>query len=424
LLSAPDRNPEMGEGFDSEEPAVEEDPERDLPISSLDYERIDLREPLVSRLIGQASKEERLRWFDEKFPRIDRQLENGMPVHAILKRFQETVYQTSKHDPTSKPDAVNDLRIVSAYIEHQLQHPDSRLRHENERYRNYATMLEQAASMSEVINAASAIRLENARVGLAWKDLSSAERQNIPRPLTTREMQFLFTEVSPSHYSSDMTVARLAYSHSGTSRRTTAEALVRGEIAPSQEAIKLIDSLTSRLDRRFAKDAIGATKHFLESLRTPNEELRHKNAFDHKEIYSKLPPPEKDFVYQRAVQQKERLQTVASIRQEVKQDLINLFQNRSAIKGDGLVGQASLVIERHLNRVDSTGERKGDLEIVGHEIGERIKKELRSIERDQGRAVADRPHLNGFADTGRHYDNAPPLHQPSKARFIEHEHSR
>src|SRR5690606_32276046 len=83
----------------------------------------------------------------------------------------------------------------------------------------------------------------------------------------------------------------------------------RGEISPGPEAAQLIESLESRLGRRQLKDSVSATKHFLQSLKTPNAELRYKNEFDHSEIYGKLPPAERDFVYQRAVLQKESLET-------------------------------------------------------------------------------------------------------------------
>lgn len=83
---------------------------------------------------------------------------------------------------------------------------------------------------------------------------------------------------------------------------------MRGEISPSQEAAQLIDSLESRLGRRHLKDSVSATRHFLQSLKTPNDELRYKNAFDHSEVYRKLPAAERDFVYQRAVLQKDQLE--------------------------------------------------------------------------------------------------------------------
>ena len=90
--------------------------------------------------------------------------------------------------------------------------------------------------------------------------------------------------------------------------RTKTDALMC-EIEPSKEAMCLMESLESRLERPRSTDSLSATKHFLQSLKTPNDELRYKNAFDHNDIYRKLPPAEKDFVYQRAVLQKESLET-------------------------------------------------------------------------------------------------------------------
>lgn len=95
----------------------------------------------------------------------------------------------------------------------------------------------------------------------------------------------------------------------GNEAKTKTDALMRGDILPSPEAAQLIESLKSRLGRRQLKDSVSATKHFIQSLKTPNAELRYKNAFDHSEIYRKLPPAERDFIYQRAVLQKESLET-------------------------------------------------------------------------------------------------------------------
>ena len=67
------------------------------------------------------------------------------------------------------------------------------------------------------------------------------------------------------------------------------------------------------MERKYLNDSLSATKHFLQSLKTPNEELRFKNNFDHSELYSKLPPAERDFVYQVATEQKEKLETTVRL---------------------------------------------------------------------------------------------------------------
>lgn len=201
--------------------------------------------------------------------------------------------------------SVNDRNFISSYVNYQLKQPETRLRFENERYRNYAAKLESAATREDVMKSASEIRAENAALGLNWKD---GEKSKLPRPLTGKEMQFLFTESSPAHYTNEMTAGRLSFAHAGASRRAMTESFLKGEITPSPEAQKLVESLELRLQRREIKDALLATKHFFESVKTPNELLKHKNSFDHREIYQKLPPQEKDFVYKRATQQKENLE--------------------------------------------------------------------------------------------------------------------
>lgn len=225
-------------------------------------------------------------------------------------------------------ESVDNRNFISSYINYQLKQPETRLRFENERYRDYAVRLEQAATRDEVIKTSAEIRAENASLGLKWKDLSKDEKGKLSKPLTSKGMQFLFTESSPVHYTNEMTAARLSFAHSGASRRAMTESLLKGEITPSPEAQKLIESLGSRLQRRDIKDSLLATKHFFESVKTPNDALKHKNNFDHREIYQKLPPQEKDFVYQRATQQKENLEYRLAFKNERLQskDEINISQ--------------------------------------------------------------------------------------------------
>lgn len=274
-----------------------------------EFERVELEDTALSHLAGDMSKKELDRWIDVRLPVLDEFLESGTPVDEILMPFRNNLYHATGEGSAEKQSAIDDLRFASAYIEHQLKQPESRLRHFNTRYRNYAVMLETATSRDEVMEAASKIRLENAKVGSQWKTLPKAERAKTPPPLTAKEMQFLFTETSPRHYTSEMTVAKLSYMSVGSDTKTRTEALMRGEISPSPEAAQLIESLESRLERRQLKDSVSATKHFLQSLKTPNSELRYKNEFDHSEIYRKLPPAERDFVYQSAVLQKQNLET-------------------------------------------------------------------------------------------------------------------
>ncbi|MEP6850424.1 MAG: hypothetical protein ABI999_16315 [Acidobacteriota bacterium] len=273
-----------------------------------EFERVELEDTSLSRFAADMSKEELDRWVDVRLPVLDELLEEGTPVDAILKPFQNDIYQAAKEEPAAKQAAIDDLKFASRYIEHQLKQPESRLRHFNSRYRNYAEMLEIAASREGLMDAASRIRLENAKLGFQWEKLTEREKDDLPRPLTSKEMQYLFTEASPRHYTREMTATRLAYSIAGEAARTKTDALMRGEIAPSKEARQLIESLDSRLERRRSADSLSATRHFLQSLKTPNEELRFKNPFDHAELYRKLPPAERDFVYQRAVLQKESLE--------------------------------------------------------------------------------------------------------------------
>lgn len=380
-----------------------------------EFERIELQDVTLARLADEMSKDELDRWIEVRLPVIDEMLESGTRVDSILKPFQNEIYQAAKEDTASKRAAIDDLRFASGYIQHQLKQPESRLRHFNARYREYALMLEKAVSRDELIDAASKIRHENAKIGFGWEKLSETEKAATPQPLTSKEMQFLFTEASPRHYTSEMTAARLAYANVGESARTKTDSLMRGEIDPSREAMQLIGSLESRLERRNSSDSLSATKHFLQSLKTSHDELRYKNAFDHSEVYRKLPPAERDYVYQRAVHQKDHLEGKLieslpsggninfeparvengsasigkALREALKSDLVDLIRRDPKIIGSELSEMTSRIVDKHLEMLGSKAGPATEVRSWGRELGDgvatRLQESMSRSDRSEGR---------------------------------------
>ena len=266
--------------------------------------------------------------------------------------------------------SVNDRNFISSYVNYQLKQPETRLRFENERYRIFAAKLESAATREDVMKSASEIRSENAALGMKWKDFGDKEKVKLPRPLTNKEMQFLFTEPSPAHYTNEMTAARLSYAHSGASRREMTESLLKGEITPSPEARKLVESLESRLQRRELEDSLLATKHFFESVKTPNKELKYKNNFEHREIYQKLPPQERDFVYARATQQKENLEYRIAFKKqqfERKEEISRVGQPKLEMSQ----AEKSFHLHSQFNQARILGAKVETTALVQKEISER-----------------------------------------------------
>ncbi len=293
------------------------------------FERIELESTPLNLLASEMSSEELEHWSQVKFPALDEALENGIPPSIILKLFRAKSDKSIENGVKGKELNYEDLRFASAYLEHQLKRPEARLRHFNERYRDYAQMLDRCQSREEVIEASSKIRIENASAGLQRKQNGQdRDPENLPA-LTSKEMQMLFTEQSPRHYTSEMIATKLNYAGDSVATKARTEALKKGEIAPSPEAQQLIKSLESRMERKYLNDSLSATKHFLQSLKTPNDELRFKNGFDHSELYRKLAPAERDFVYQRATGQKEQLEATAKI--------INLDSKIQTYDGSGKI---------------------------------------------------------------------------------------
>lgn len=264
------------------------------------FERIDLGVSSLSLIASEMSAEEIEEWSTTKFPALDEALENGIKPSVIVKLYKARLDKDLKSGSPGKELHFEDLRFAHAYMEHQLNQPETRLRHYNERYRDFAQRLNMCRTREEVIEVSSGIRAENSK--------TAAEEERGAAPLTAREMQYLFTEQSPRHYTSEMTAAKLNYAVSGHDKLTRTDALLKGDILPTPEAQKLVESLESRKERHYIEESLSATKHFLKSLHTPNEELRIRNGFDHKTVYEQLAPAEKDFVYQSAIEQRDQLE--------------------------------------------------------------------------------------------------------------------
>ena len=337
--------------------------------STLGFERVELESTSLNQLAAEMSTEEFQHWAQVRLPALDDALENGINPSITLKLLKARVEKGIQKGTEAKALSLEDLRFASAYLEHQLKQPETRLRHFNERYRDYAQMLDRCQSREEVIDASSRIRIENASARTHAEQKGQHHDSKSLSALTSKELQMLFTEPSPRHYTSEMIVAKLNYAGDGASRNAKTEALLKGEIEPGPEARKLVDSLESRMGRKYIDESLAATRHFLQSLKTPNEELRYKNSFDHSDLYRKLPPSEKDFVYQRATEQKNRLLSTSqkfSDQHGLRTD-ITVGQLQDAMKAEllasslsnfdpGLVkDRASRILEEYL------GDRENDL---------------------------------------------------------------
>lgn len=287
--------------------------ERDLEDvhSTVAFERVDLESTHLSLLAAEMSADEFQQWAQIRLPALDDALENGIKPSITIKLLKARVEKAIQRGTETMALSLEDLRFASAYLEHQLKQPETKLRHFNERYRGYTQMLDRCQSREEVIDASSRIRIENASAGMLVEQNGQAHGSRSLTALSSKEMQMLFTEQSPRHYTSEMIVAKLSYAGDSAAHKMRTDALLKGEIVASPAAKQLIDSLESRMARKYADESLSGTKHFLQSLRTPNEELRYKNSFDHSELYRKLPPSERDFVYQRATEQKARLESTA-----------------------------------------------------------------------------------------------------------------
>jgi len=368
-------------------------PEYENAHTTTGFERVELDSSELTLLASEMSADEIHEWSKTKFPALDDALENGIKPSVIMKLYKAKDDKTTRNGADSKALTFADLRFAQAYIEHQLSQPETRQRHYNERYRDYAQRLDMCRSREEVMEVASKIRVENAANGLGQKHDVDARSVKTPPPLTAREIQMLFTEQSPRHYSSEMIVAKLDYAVSGKEKRAKTEALLKGEISRTPEAQRLIDSLESRMERKYLNESLSATKHFLKSLNTSNNELRLKNGFDHSELYKRLAPAEKDYIFEMATWQKDQLeatvQTVSrdkhleethrpirtqpdlkieKLREELKMELESLSSSGAA--PNDVEAQTSRLLNDHLDSTWGGSVDKGELRQLSQELSE------------------------------------------------------
>lgn len=211
-----------------------------------------------------------------------------------------------KAEPSER--AVDGFNFVNEYIRYQLKQPETRIRRESVLYCRYAERLESAKTTQDVLRESYKIRQENHRAAGIWKNATKEERGKIELPLSKNEMSLLFLEQAPRSFTTEMAFLKYNFAHYSSAKEKMTAALLDGKLEPSAEAEKLVQSLENRLVRRDLDTKHKATKHFFESLKTPNEKLFIKNEFDHREVYQKLPPHEKDWIYAHASQQKENLE--------------------------------------------------------------------------------------------------------------------
>src|SRR5690606_29503533 len=131
----------------------------------------------------EMTPEEFQHWADAKLPALDDALENGVKPYTILKLLKAKIEKGIGEGSEPQYLSFESLQFASAYLEHRLQQPETRLRHLNERYRDYAQTLDRCQTRQEVIDASSYIRRDNATMGLVQgKSLNVPNEQSALTP--------------------------------------------------------------------------------------------------------------------------------------------------------------------------------------------------------------------------------------------------
>ncbi len=266
----------------------------------------------------------------KEFGEHQEKINNLKSIEPIFAYKIEGSRRIIKATPSER--AVAGFNFVGEYIRYQLKQPETKMRRVSVLYSQFAERLESAKTAPDVLREGYNIRQENHRAAGIWKNATKEERGKIQLPLSKNEMSLLFLEQTPRSFTAEMAFLKYNFAHYSAAKEKMTAALLEGKLEPSAEAKKLVESLESRLIRRDLETKHKATKHFFESLKTPNHKLFIKNEFDHRNLYQNLPPHEKDWIYARSTEQKENLEYKIAYAREMSAN--KTFQPRPQITNE------------------------------------------------------------------------------------------
>ncbi|MCI0392159.1 MAG: hypothetical protein MOB07_25795 [Acidobacteria bacterium] len=181
--------------------------------------------------------------------------------------------------------------FLKNYIYERLRDPETRLIHDNERFRNAHRAIERARTPEELNRA-------------AYEFMSGNEREG--KPLGERARKYLFNGRSPDHYTPEMVELRQTW---GLPREGREQALRDGRLPPSPTLAAILAELDSRR-------SVKAVKQFQASLINPPEQMRNPGRLPLYQMHKQLLGHEQDYIYHLP---HEKIRNLTSQEQPVRQ---------------------------------------------------------------------------------------------------------
>ncbi|MFL6230720.1 MAG: hypothetical protein ACJ741_18255 [Pyrinomonadaceae bacterium] len=195
------------------------------------------------------------------------------------------------------------LNFARDYVAYRQLDDTTRKLNEHRLFREYNARLSGAASASELLATIKEIRQDNyarAQHPERYRDERDAARrqgEQARRPLTEREMQQLFLDLTPAHFTEEM--RRVLLNHSGTARDKAEriKGLETGALAPSASLRLLLAEFARTRSEDLARFGRNIRAFLADYLNPPTTNRLRFSAYNLYGLREKLSPAERDYFF-------------------------------------------------------------------------------------------------------------------------------
>jgi hypothetical protein len=266
-----------------------------------------------------------------------------------------------------------ELNFARDYVSYRQLDDTTRKLNEHRLFREYNARLGGALSASELLATIKEIRQDNyarAQHPERYRDERDAARrqgEQARRPLTEREMQQLFLDLTPAHFTEEMRAALL--NHSGTARDKAEriKGLENGSLAPSASLRLLLAEFARTRSEDLARFGRNIRSFLADYLNPPAPNRLRFSAYNLYGLREKLSPAERDYFFK----------VVNDARQSV---ISGGFERRY----DSRRARASAADERAGHTAPGSHNLRHPLDELRDRLEERVSNYLMSVVRERG----------------------------------------
>jgi hypothetical protein len=196
-----------------------------------------------------------------------------------------------------------ELNFARDYVAYRLHDDTTRKLNENRLFREYASRLSGALTASELVEAVKEIRQDNyARARHPDKyseeaDAAKRRGEQPRRPMSEREMQQLFLDLTPSHFNDEMRAVLLTHSGTARDKAERIKGLESGALAPSASLRLLLAEFARTRSDDLARFGRNIRAFLADYLNPPAPNRLRFSAYNLYKLREKLSPAERDYFY-------------------------------------------------------------------------------------------------------------------------------